>query len=73
MSKEKTPIEELIEEYEDILQSQAMRINKRECLESVIENLKELLPKEREAIEEAYEEGYNNGDPKQYYDDKYGK
>jgi len=78
MSKEKTPIEELIEEYEDILQSQAMRINKRECLESVIENLKELLPKEREAIEEAYYEGFYDSKhsvefDNNYYKDKYGK
>ena len=77
MSKEKTPIEELIEKLE-------VQANKRrdetvnETLKATIEFVKSFLPKEREAIEEAYIKGAAMGTPSkgianQYYNDKYGK
>jgi hypothetical protein len=80
MSKDKTPIEELINaiklrmDYFDTPQ---------DALAYVIYKAEFRLKDEREAIEEAYIEGkqdWANGtlnnkykDPKQYYTDKYGK
>ena len=72
MSKEKTPIEELIERFEEIISNEGSPVYL-----AVIECAKGYLPKEREAIKEAYDSGYNYGDDcyfnVDYYIDKYGK
>ena len=82
MSKEKTPIEELIE----YCKKNAEHMN--DCngnnvvvvdYELMRDEFDSLLKKEREAIEEAYTNGWYDGaglcdgDSKQYYNDKYGK
>ena len=81
MSKEKTPIEELIEyckknaEYmNDCNGNNVVAVD----YELMTEEFDSLLKKEREAIEEAYDDGGHDGvmfqhDTKQYYTDKYGK
>jgi len=80
MSKEKTPIEEFIEyckknaEYmNDCNGNNVVAVD----YELMTEEFDSLLKKEREAIKEAYDSGYNYGDDcyfnVDYYTDKYGK
>ena len=81
MSKEKTPIEELIEyckKNAEYLKGQSGDNILVVDYELMRDEFDSLLKKEREAIEEAYDDGGHDGvmfqhDTKQYYTDKYGK
>ena len=73
MSKEKTPIEELIEFFNNLKGTHPVTLSS-----FVNSKAKELLVKEREAIEEAYYEGFYDSKhsvefDNNYYKDKYGK
>ena len=77
MIKEKTPIEELINGLEASMSLLTDDVILG-TIDIVIQNIKLHLPKEREAIEEAYNSGGFDtinfcDDSKQYYNDKYGK
>ena len=78
MSKEKTPIEELIE-YKDKLLKEYPQKSSYFHYEKIAAKMKELLPKEREAIIHAYNRGcvdeyeHTNTPGYKYYTDKYGE
>ena len=82
MSKQKTPIEELIEKLE-VQANKQRHETVNETLKAIIPFVKLFLLKEKEAIELAYFEGKDDGmygtikdmeiTPNQYYTDKYGK
>ena len=76
MSKEKTPIQELIEELEEGRYAVNDDIYLA-TMEIVIDTVKGYRPKEREAIKEAYDSGYDDHYLHEidvdYYTEKYGK
>lgn len=84
MSKEKTPIEELIEILENSKAELTMyEMAHNDGISEAMCIVASFIPKEREAIEEAYGEGKSDGmygtilemekDGSEYYNDKYGK
>jgi hypothetical protein len=84
MSKEKTVLTNLIERYErSLIQMKGFRTTTKfeiKMMEAFMKDLRQGLPKEKEQIEEAYDEGVycntignenNYEDGKQYYSETY--
>lgn len=58
----KTALQELIQDLESILTEDLLNGGQKTLgLREAIEKAKALLPKEREDLEEAYDEGWDNG------------